>query len=305
MRAELFSSAFTLVLAGGAALLALPSSVGVQAKSTHDVVQRKVGLLSDRSIDAILAARAHRQIARDLALSDTPGKDGMKRSLRKRGSCPAKSSASSGAGSSGQPANNVAVQSRPSSSKAQPTSSSSSSSSEAPSSSHSSASAAAQSSTSSSSSGSTGSASVLGTVTAFAGVNSNAILSWFRTDSSSDSTNGMSWCQTKYQDDWLCFAPSVGTMLNEFGGDYTKAATAFCGREAIVTDPSNGKSITAFICDGFDDTWVRTPASLDLTVGAFTAIYGSFDNNKDTVVQGATWKFTGNVVQEGTFQGSQ
>lgn len=62
------------------------------------------------------------------------------------------------------------------------------------------------------------------------------------------------WCQTPYKDDWMCFggytsaslqlspdismllAPSVGTMLKEFGGNYEAAAKAFCGREAIVTD---------------------------------------------------------------------
>ncbi|KAL7007573.1 hypothetical protein EMMF5_003037 [Cystobasidiomycetes sp. EMM_F5] len=167
--------------------------------------------------------------------------------------------------------------------------------------------AAASTSTSSSSSSSTSNgstSSASGSVTAFSGTNSNAILSWFRTNSGSDSTNGQSWCQTKYQDDWICFAPDVTTMLKEYNNDYNAAATAFCGREAIVTDPSTGKSITAFICDGFDSKWVKTPASLDLTVAAFTAIKGSFDNNKNTVIQGATWKLTGNVVAKGKFKAS-
>lgn len=37
------------------------------------------------------------------------------------------------------------------------------------------------------------------------------------------------------QDDWDCFAPSVGTMLKNFNYDYVKAAKAYCGREAEIT----------------------------------------------------------------------
>lgn len=42
-------------------------------------------------------------------------------------------------------------------------------------------------------------------------------------------------------------------MLSSFGGDYNKAATAYCGLEAKVTDPKTGNTLTGFICDGFDD----------------------------------------------------
>ena len=45
-------------------------------------------------------------------------------------------------------------------------------------------------------------------------------------------------------------APSVQTMLNNFGGDYTKAATAYCGLEVEITTPS-GVTKTAYIVDGF------------------------------------------------------
>jgi len=91
-------------------------------------------------------------------------------------------------------------------------------------------------------------------------------------------------------------------MLGNFNDDYETAAKAYCGREVKVTNPSNGNTLTAFICDGFDDKWVLSPGSIDLTVGAFTSLYGSFDNNKDTVISGVEWEFTGGVVQEGTFQ---
>merc|ERR1711939_792020 len=124
------------------------------------------------------------------------------------------------------------------------------------------------SSTSSSTSSDSSSTKASRSVSAFQGTNTG-IGSWFRTNSGQDSTNGQSWCQTYYQDDWPCFAPSVGTMLSNFGGDYNKAATAYCGLEAKVTDPKTGNSITGFICDGFDDKWVKSAGSIDLTVGAF------------------------------------
>ncbi|GAA6025302.1 hypothetical protein JCM8202_002684 [Rhodotorula sphaerocarpa] len=127
----------------------------------------------------------------------------------------------------------------------------------------------------------------------FLGDNTNAILSWYHTDSSTDSTNGHSWCGFPYNDAVPGFAPSLKTMLNNFGGDYQKAATAYCGLEAVVTTP-DGKSETLYIADAFDDTWVRTPASLDIIYGSFSKLFGSTTNNKNDVVQGASWKLTGN-----------
>jgi hypothetical protein len=43
-------------------------------------------------------------------------------------------------------------------------------------------------------------------LTEFLGSNSG-IGSWFRTNNGQDDTNGRSWCQLNYQDDWLGFAP--------------------------------------------------------------------------------------------------
>ncbi|GAA5969836.1 hypothetical protein JCM8115_005798 [Rhodotorula mucilaginosa] len=174
----------------------------------------------------------------------------------------------------------------------------------APSSSSSSSSAAAaQTSTSSSSSaaGSDGVADTSGStsllsqagIKGFLGLNSNSIVSWYHTNSGQDSTNGNSWCGFKYNDALPGFAPSLKTMLNNFGGDYETAAKAYCGLEAIVTLP-NGKSATLYIADAFDDTWVRTPASIDVIYDAFSNLFGSQTNNKNDVIQGATWKFTGN-----------
>ncbi|GAA5933603.1 hypothetical protein JCM1841_004497 [Sporobolomyces salmonicolor] len=68
-------------------------------------------------------------------------------------------------------------------------------------------------------------------------------------------------------------------MLNNFGGSYPKAATAYCRLEAIVTTPQ-GKKATLYLADAFDDT-------------RFLSIYGKKTTNKDDVVKGAAWHFTG------------
>ncbi|BGP32580.1 hypothetical protein JCM10296v2_004361 [Rhodotorula toruloides] len=130
-------------------------------------------------------------------------------------------------------------------------------------------------------------------VKGFLGTNTNAILSWYHTNAASDSTNGNSWCGFPYDDSVPGVAPSLKTMLNNFGGDYQAAATAYCGLEMVVTTP-DGKSATLYIADAFDDTWVRTPSSLDIIYGSFAKLFGSQTDNKNDVVQGASWKFTGN-----------
>jgi len=148
------------------------------------------------------------------------------------------------------------------------------------------------SSGSSDSSGSLSSLSSLG-ITHWMGTNSG-IGSWFRTDNSNDDTNGRSWCQTNYQDSWVGFAPDVSSMLSDFGGDLAKAATAYCGLEAKATDPSTGNSVLMYVVDGFDPQWVRSAGSVDLTLAAFAALYGSTTTDKDTVIMNLQWEWTGN-----------
>ncbi|GAA5935849.1 hypothetical protein JCM3775_007347 [Rhodotorula graminis] len=126
----------------------------------------------------------------------------------------------------------------------------------------------------------------------FLGDNSNAILSWYNTNSGQDSTNGNSWCGFPYDNNVPGVAPSLKTMLNNFGGDYEAAAKAYCGLELVVSTP-DGKSKTMYIADAFDDTWVLTPSSLDIIHGSFTDLFGSYTDNKNDVVKGASWKFTG------------
>ncbi|GAA6063338.1 hypothetical protein JCM10212_003924 [Sporobolomyces blumeae] len=139
-------------------------------------------------------------------------------------------------------------------------------------------------------------------VTGFAGINTNAILSWFHTNLGSDSTNGHSWCGYPYSDAVPGFAPSLKTMLANFGGDYVSAATAYCGLEAIVTTP-DGRNATLYLADAFDDTWVRTPSSLDIVFGSFPLLFGRTTTNKNDVVKQASWSFTGNRNDRYKFKG--
>ncbi|KAM0747593.1 hypothetical protein T439DRAFT_383216 [Meredithblackwellia eburnea MCA 4105] len=159
------------------------------------------------------------------------------------------------------------------------------------------------SSSSSSSSSGTSNSTLLSEagITAFLGTNTG-IASWFRTDNSADSTNGHSWCGSPYDDSEPGFAPDVDTMLANFGNDYEKAATAFCGLEAVFTTPA-GRTATLYLVDGFASEWVLTPGSIDVITGSFAELYGSETTNKDDVVQGVTWSFTGNRNEQYKYKG--
>ncbi|BGP16711.1 hypothetical protein JCM10213_009128 [Rhodosporidiobolus nylandii] len=139
-------------------------------------------------------------------------------------------------------------------------------------------------------------------VKAFTGNNTNAIISWFHTNLNSDSTNGHSWCGYPYSDAVPGFAPSLATMLANFNGSYQDAATAFCGLEAVVTTPE-GRSATLYIADAFDDTWVRTPASIDVVYGSFPLLFGKQTDNKNDVVKQGSWVLTGRRNERYKFKG--
>lgn len=234
-------------------------------------------------------------------------KSGGLKKVRRAGYCKPKSSGSSSSSSaspSATPVNN-AVDKDDSSSAS---SSSSSSKDNTPTSSSSSANAQPTNNSSDSDDDgetspiSSGSASSLGSISAFGGVNSG-VGSWFRTNAGSDSTNGQSWCETWYKDDWKCFAPSVGLMLDNYGGDRVKAGKAYCGREVKFTNPNNGKTAIGFICDGFDDRWAKRSGNSDLTIGLFNELTGkAFSNNKNDVIMNLQWELTGGVVTQGKFQ---
>ncbi|GAA5988983.1 hypothetical protein JCM5350_001739 [Sporobolomyces pararoseus] len=124
--------------------------------------------------------------------------------------------------------------------------------------------------------------------------NINAIASWYHANSAQDSTNGHSWCWFPYNDDTPGFAISLKTMLADFGGDEMAARKAWCGLEAIVTNPSTGQQLTLYVADAFDDRWVLTPTSIDVMYNSFSKLFGRVTTNKNDVVKGATWSLTGN-----------
>ena len=49
--------------------------------------------------------------------------------------------------------------------------------------------------------------------------------------------------------------------------------------------------------------WVRTPGSIDITKTFFASLFGKETDNKDDVIQGLTWKLTGNRKAEYGFRG--
>lgn len=149
---------------------------------------------------------------------------------------------------------------------------------------------------------STPAAGALSGISSFLGTNTG-IGSWFRANNAGDDTNGHSWCGRPYDNNTPGFAPDVTTMLNNFGGDYVAAGVAYCGLEAEFTNPANGMTTKLFIADGFDSKWVLTPGSVDIMTGAFPLLYGKQTDNKQDVVQGLQWKFTGNRNPDLTFKG--
>ncbi|BGP37118.1 hypothetical protein JCM10450v2_001026 [Rhodotorula kratochvilovae] len=137
----------------------------------------------------------------------------------------------------------------------------------------------------------------------FLGTNTGAIASWFRTNSAQDSTNGNSWCYYPYKDTTPGFAISLNTMMADANWDATAARKKYCGLEAIITTPE-GKSITLYVTDAFDDTWVRTPTSIDVVYNAFGRLLGYTTNDKNTVIQNVSWKFTGNRNEQYKYAGA-
>lgn len=111
------------------------------------------------------------------------------------------------------------------------------------------------------------------------------------------------------------FAPSLKTMLSSFSGDAQAAKTGFCGLWADVYSPKTGSTTKLMIADAFDDTcaahsalppvpapssrppprnsWVLTPASIDVIYGSFSVLFGSSTDDKKDVVKDVSWTLTG------------
>ncbi|GAA5911367.1 hypothetical protein JCM8208_005232 [Rhodotorula glutinis] len=140
-------------------------------------------------------------------------------------------------------------------------------------------------------------------ISTFLGNNSGGIASWYHTDSSTDSTNGRSWCEFPYDDSVPGFAPSLKTMLSSFSGDAQAAKTGFCGLWADVYSPKTGSTTKLMIADAFDDTWVLTPASIDVIYGSFSVLFGSSTDDKKDVVKDVSWTLTGGRDDRYTYKG--
>ncbi|EJU02910.1 hypothetical protein DACRYDRAFT_50799, partial [Dacryopinax primogenitus] len=118
----------------------------------------------------------------------------------------------------------------------------------------------------------------------------------FRTDDSSDSTNGRSWCALEYQDNWKGAAIPYAVMNQSYDSDLALEKAMYCGLELEVHNPANDRVVTVWVVDAFDQSWVHTNASLDLTVSAFQELNGTFNGDKDAVIKNMTWVFTGWLV---------
>ncbi|KAH7198943.1 uncharacterized protein B0J16DRAFT_331389 [Fusarium flagelliforme] len=127
----------------------------------------------------------------------------------------------------------------------------------------------------------------------------SGIGSWYRASTNQDSTNAQSWCGYGYSNSDPVFAPSLKAMGGatwSFNQDAWRQQTRkYCGLEAKVTDPTTGKSQLMYIGDAFDDAWVRTPASIDIMIDAFSNIHGNPNGDKNNVIKGVQWELTGRV----------
>ncbi|KAF5022178.1 hypothetical protein F66182_5765 [Fusarium sp. NRRL 66182] len=132
----------------------------------------------------------------------------------------------------------------------------------------------------------------------FSGAQSG-IGSWFRASANADDTNGQSWCGYDYANSDALFAVSLeklgGARWDTNPTAWREQTRKHCGLEARVTDPVTGRSKLMYIGDAFDDTWVRSPGSIDIMIDAFSEIHGNPNGNKNDVIKDVRWELTGNV----------
>jgi len=146
-----------------------------------------------------------------------------------------------------------------------------------------------------------------GGVSAFHGEQSG-IGSWYRASASGDSTNGHSWCGYPYNDQSPVFAPDIQQMTNGTNPVYPNPlwktyTSIYCGLEAKVWNPANGKSMILYIGDSFDHRWVKTPGSIDIMKGVWSELAGKSATNKNDVIKGVKWELTGKKSAKYSFGG--
>ena len=135
----------------------------------------------------------------------------------------------------------------------------------------------------------------------FSGKTNQGIGSWFRTNAPNEGSNGISWCAYPYNDGMIGFAPPLRGMTG--GPDawyglntdlWRSTGRKYCGLEATLYNPENGKTITGILLDAFHHEWVLSPESIDLTMAAFAKLTdGSWPSDKNRVIKGVQWRLTG------------
>ncbi|KAL9614691.1 MAG: hypothetical protein Q9167_000820 [Letrouitia subvulpina] len=132
----------------------------------------------------------------------------------------------------------------------------------------------------------------------------SGIGSWYQTNTASSHTNGHSWCGYPYRDDQPLFAPSLSLMGGATSGSsWDQQRREYCGREANVTNPANGRSKLLYIGDSFGAP--RSAGSIDIVINAFIDLYGKNPNgNHNLVMSPVEWYLTGNVNDAYTADGS-
>lgn len=128
------------------------------------------------------------------------------------------------------------------------------------------------------------------------------LASWYRANSSQDSTNGTGWCGKRYTDATKGFAPPFAKMSPTLATwssspeQWKKDTAKWCGLEARVTNPQNGRSELLYIVDAFDPKWTRTEFAIDILLGPFTSLVRNPNNDKNVVVQDMEWELTGRRI---------
>ncbi|KAF5009143.1 hypothetical protein FDECE_4587 [Fusarium decemcellulare] len=123
----------------------------------------------------------------------------------------------------------------------------------------------------------------------------SGIGSWYRANAAQDDTKGRSWCGYDYYNSDPSLKAMGGATWGSNPTAWKEQTRKYCGLEALVTDPSTGKTKLMYLGDAFDDKWVRSPASIDIMIDGFSAIHGNPNGDKNKVINPVKWEFTGKV----------
>jgi len=127
--------------------------------------------------------------------------------------------------------------------------------------------------------------------------------SWFQANIPRDRTNGIGWCGKPYNDHTLGFAPPMKLLSPSFATWYSnpeqwkKDTAKWCGLEARVTNPQNGKSMLLYIVDAFEPKFVKTEYAIDVLLGPYSQLAGDPKGDKNKVIMNMQWELTGKRIK--------